>query len=143
MSIPLNDISCLLYLSIRGRFLHYGRMTKDEAVDMMVEHLGADPVKVLREVDMTKGAHVRFSFLKERFDEALVVAAQVNGDAQEVEIHMSHALRCYFLFLVSTMLFMDTGATYTDITYLDTSWISHKSMSTTGGRLAWPICIRS
>lgn len=49
MSITLDDVLRLLHLLIRGRFLDHGRMTKDEALEMMVEYLGVDP----REVKMS------------------------------------------------------------------------------------------
>ena len=55
-------------------------MTKEEARESLVEELGADPVDALEEVDKTRGAHVRFSFLKRRFDEELVEARQAEGD---------------------------------------------------------------
>lgn len=64
MSITLDDVLCLLHLHISGRFLDHGRITKDEAVEMMVEYLGVDPKKVIGEVDKTRGSYSRFEFLR-------------------------------------------------------------------------------
>lgn len=64
MSITLDDVSCLLHLSIRGIFLDHGRITKDEALKMMVDHLGDDPGEAKNGLDRTRSAHARFEYLK-------------------------------------------------------------------------------
>ncbi|CAL5209595.1 unnamed protein product [Lathyrus oleraceus] len=64
MSITLEDVSCLLHLPIKGRFLDRGRITKDEALEMMVDHLGDDPREAKNELDRTRGTHARFEYLK-------------------------------------------------------------------------------
>lgn len=64
MSITLDGVSYLLHLPIRGRFLDHGRITKDEAVEMMVEYPRVDLEKEIEEVDRTRGAHARFEFLR-------------------------------------------------------------------------------
>lgn len=43
MSITLDDVSCLLHLLIRGKLLDHRRISRDEALNMMVECLGVDP----------------------------------------------------------------------------------------------------
>lgn len=55
MSITLDDISCLLHLPIRGIILYHVRITKDEALVMMVDYLGADLGEMNEDLDMTKG----------------------------------------------------------------------------------------
>ena len=80
MSITLDDVSCLLHLPIRGRFLDHGRMTKDEALEMMVEYLGADLGEVMDELDKTRGDRARFVYLKKVYDDALLSAQQDDGD---------------------------------------------------------------
>lgn len=54
MFITLDDVSCLLYLPIRGRLLDHGRIIKDEAIEMMIDYLGADPAEAEDELDKTK-----------------------------------------------------------------------------------------
>ena len=100
LTITLDDVSCLLHIPIRGTLLRHGRMTKEEARESLVEELGADPLDALEEVDKTRGAHVRFSFLKRRFDDELAEARQAEGDPAEIEIHRQRVLRCYFLYLI-------------------------------------------
>ena len=55
MSITLDQISCLLYILIKGRLVDHGGITKDEALEMMVDYLGADPAKEKEELDRTRG----------------------------------------------------------------------------------------
>lgn len=45
--ITLDDIACLLHLSTRGRLLDHFRIIHNEAVDMIVMYLGADPMEAL------------------------------------------------------------------------------------------------
>lgn len=63
MSITLDDVLCLIHLSIKGKLLNYYRTTKTEALEMMVIYLGVDPEKTHQELDDTRGYHSRFSFL--------------------------------------------------------------------------------
>lgn len=42
MSITLDDVSCLLHLSIRGKLLDHGRISKDEALKLIVDYPGVD-----------------------------------------------------------------------------------------------------
>jgi len=55
--MTLDDVSCLLHLPINGLLLSHSSITRDEAVDWMVEHLGPNPGDALFEVNQTKGAH--------------------------------------------------------------------------------------
>lgn len=55
MSITLDDVSCLLHLPIRGRLIDHGRITKDEALEMMGEYLGIDPAEADEELNRTIG----------------------------------------------------------------------------------------
>lgn len=55
MSITLDDVSYLPYLSIRGRLLDHERITKDKALKMMVYYLGANPREANAELDKTRG----------------------------------------------------------------------------------------
>jgi len=57
MTVTLDDVSCLLHLPIDGMLLSHETITRDDAVDSMVTHLGSDPGDALLEVTRTKGAH--------------------------------------------------------------------------------------
>lgn len=64
MSITLDDVSCLLHLPIRGKLLYQERISKDEALEMLVDYLGVDPTNVMAVMDRNKWDHARFKFLK-------------------------------------------------------------------------------
>ncbi|XP_058783596.1 protein MAIN-LIKE 1-like [Vicia villosa] len=60
ITITLDDITCLLHLPNRDIFLSHGRLTEEEAMEMLIGELGVDPDDALEEVERTRGAHVRF-----------------------------------------------------------------------------------
>ncbi|CAL5208852.1 unnamed protein product [Lathyrus oleraceus] len=116
--LPLDDMLCLLHLSIRRRLLDHERISKDEALKMMVDYLGVDPGESMNELDMTMEAHVRFEYLKKVYTYELRRAHQTTCDEEQVGLHRGHALRAYLLYLVGTMIFMDKSASYTYVVYL-------------------------
>ncbi|XP_058749787.1 protein MAIN-LIKE 1-like [Vicia villosa] len=118
ITITLDGIACLLHIPIRGTLLAHGRMTKEEAREVLIAEVGADPEDALEEVEKTCGAHVRFSFLTRRYEAELLAAQQAAGDLVDENIHKQWVLRCYFLFLLGTQLFVDTISLYTYVVYL-------------------------
>jgi hypothetical protein len=81
----------------------------------MVEYLGSDMGEALKEVEKTKGAHCRFSYLetifKERLKEQRDLAAEY-GVTEEVR-------RCiYLLYLVGITIFSDKSQWAVDVVYL-------------------------
>lgn len=51
ISITLDDVSPLLHLSITQRLLNYSKITRPNALDMMVRYLRADPDDAQHEID--------------------------------------------------------------------------------------------
>jgi len=110
-TVTLDDVSCLLHSNI----------TRDEAVDWMVEHLGSDPGDAIREVTQTKGAHYQFSYLRKIFKECMLEQLELEteyGVTQEVRRLRDQAVRIYLLYLVGITLFTDKSATVVDVVYL-------------------------
>ncbi|XP_058726900.1 protein MAIN-LIKE 1-like [Vicia villosa] len=118
ITITLDDVACLLHLPISGTLIGHGRLTKKEAMEMLIEELDVDLHDALEEVERIRGAHVRFSFLHWRYDVELLTTHETAGDPVEVEIHKERVLRCYFLYLLGTQLFVDTSSSYIDVVYL-------------------------
>jgi hypothetical protein len=87
----------------------------------MVEYLGSDIGDALREVKRTKGAHCRFSYLKEIFKEHLKeqrdLAAEY-GVTEEVERLRDQAVRIYLLYLVGITIFTDKRQWAVDVVNL-------------------------
>ena len=55
MSIILDDVSCLLHLPIRRKLIDHTRISKDEALKLMVDYLGVNPEYALREIENPEG----------------------------------------------------------------------------------------
>lgn len=117
MSITFDDVSCLLHLPIRGRFLNYGRITKDETLEKMVDHLGTN-LGGWRTSWIGPGVLMLGLITWRRYTQLSYRAQQADGDDEQVAFHKSHASRAYMLYLVDTSIFMDKSATYTNVVYL-------------------------
>ncbi|XP_058742319.1 uncharacterized protein LOC131614782 [Vicia villosa] len=118
INITLDDIACFLHLSIRGTLLSHGRLTKEEAKVMLIEELGVDLDDALEEVEITRGADVRFHTLQRIYDVEILAALEAVSDEAEANIHKEWVLRCYLLYLIGTQLFVDMSSTYKDVVYL-------------------------
>lgn len=87
----------------------------------MEEYLGSSTSDALKEVNMTKGAHCRFSYLemifKERLNEQrdLTVEYGVTGEVQRLQ---DQAVRIYLLYLVGITIFSDKSQWAVDVVYL-------------------------
>lgn len=60
MSITLVDVSCMLHLPIRGRLLDHNEINREDALEMMVGYLGANPWDSIKELEVTLWAHASF-----------------------------------------------------------------------------------
>lgn len=107
-----------MYIPIRSTFLCHGRMTKEEVSETLIEEIETDLEDAFEEVDRTRDAYVRFHILAQIYEDRLIAAQQDGGDPTELGIHRQRVLRCYFLFMVGTQLFMDTSSSYTYVAYL-------------------------
>ena len=107
MTITLDDVSSLLLIPVRGAFFTHPAMDRDLAMDVLVELLGVRPSEALAETIATRGAHVRFSWLRDVYDVKL-------GQQQ-----YDRAARAFLLNLVGCTIFADKSATYVDVVYLE------------------------
>lgn len=118
MTITLDDVACLLHLSIRGRLLDHSKIKHDEAQEMMVTYLEVDLMDIMMQCERTRGAHAKFSLLEKIYGEKLELTENLDGDELQVTYHRECTLRCFLLFLVGTSIFMDKSETYVDVAYL-------------------------
>jgi len=72
ITVKLDDVSYLLHLPIDGMILSHESMTRVVAIQVMVEHLGADARITWKEVTKTKGGDAWFNYLKRIFKERLL-----------------------------------------------------------------------
>lgn len=118
MTITLDDVLCLLPLPIRGKLLGHGRIDREEGINLMVTHLGIDPIEASHEAHDTRGVRVRFCFLENLYKDHMQKVVDTKGDDMQVGYHRTCALRCYLLFLVATSIFVYKNATYFNVVYL-------------------------
>jgi len=98
MTLTLDDVSFLLHILIDGMLLSHESMTRYNAMEMMMRYLGSSPGDALDEVNETRGAHARFSYLRRIFKERI--------------------FRIYLMYLVGITLFTNKSTTYMDVAYL-------------------------
>jgi len=121
MTVTLDDVACLLHLPIDGMLLSHGSISRDEAVELMETYLGSSTSDVVKEVEKTKGAHCRISYLerifKERLKEQRDLATEY-GVTQEVQRLRDQAVHIYLLYLVGITIFSDKSQWVVDVVYL-------------------------
>jgi hypothetical protein len=121
MTVTLDDVASLLHIPIDGMLISHGSISRDEAVEWMELYLGSDPGDALIEVEKTKGAHCRFSYLerifKDRLKEQRDLTAEY-GVTKEVERMRDQDVRIYLLYLVGITIFSDKSQWAADVVYL-------------------------
>ncbi|XP_058758187.1 uncharacterized protein LOC131631411 [Vicia villosa] len=76
LTITLHDVACLLNLPIRGRLLDHSLIQRVDAIEWMVDYMGMDSYMADVECRKNNGAHIRFSSLKELYENHLVAATE-------------------------------------------------------------------
>jgi hypothetical protein len=101
--------------------LSHGSISRDEAVEWMELYLGSDSGDALIDVEKTKGAHYRCSYLekifKDRLKEQRDLAAEYDV-IEEVERLRDQAVRIYLLYLMGITIFSDKSQWAVDVVYL-------------------------
>jgi len=72
MTVILDNVSCLLHLTIYDMLLSHSPITRDTVVEWMVEQLGSDSSEALVDVTQTKGVHCRFNCLRRIFKDRML-----------------------------------------------------------------------
>ena len=120
MTITLDDVSTLLHIPVTGKFFSHPVMSRDLACALLVSLLGVSLGEAMVETSATRGAYVRFSWLRD------VYAVQLQED------HLENAARAFLLYLVGTTIFADKSSTYVSVVYLEL----FRDLDTVG-RYAW------
>ena len=99
---------------------HDTPVTRDEGVDLMVELLGANPGDARKNVDQTKGAHAKFSFLRNMLVQSFedVAEAKAEGDLVRRNTCRDQCICIFLLYLLGVTIFSDKSQYYVDVTYL-------------------------
>jgi hypothetical protein len=89
-----------------------------DGVEMMMEFLGSTNNEAESEVKRTKGAHVRFIYLKGLITKHLqsMKKAHVEKHFPAIERYKEYVFRAYLLLLVETTIFSYKAKNYVDLT---------------------------
>jgi hypothetical protein len=111
VTVTLDDVSCLLHLSNEGRLSDHQYVDKEEGTRLMVDLTRSDPADIMKEMVLTKGSHVRHTYLQMHFQtpRAHITDYEVEGNQDEVLRHQNFALKTYLLLLVGYTIFADTS----------------------------------
>lgn len=124
MSITLDDVSSLPHLSIMERLLDHSRMTKPDALEMMVTYLRDDREDALKKMEGTRGCHVPFVFLEKLSIHNLAAKVEANGVDAQVMHHRACALRSHLIYLGCTFILVAKSAYHIDVIYLTLLWFT-------------------
>jgi hypothetical protein len=86
VTVTLDDVSCLLHLSNEGRLPDYQYVDKEEGTRLMVDLIGSDPTDVANEIAVTKGSHVRHTYLQTHFQTLVGHIADYEVEGNQVEV---------------------------------------------------------
>jgi len=121
MTDTLDDVACLLHLPIDGMLLSHGSISRDEAVELMETYLGSSTSDVVKEVEKTKDAHCRFSYLERIFKKRLKEQRDLETEydvTQEVQRLRDQVVRIYLLYLVGITIFTNKSQWAVEVVYL-------------------------
>jgi hypothetical protein len=109
--VTLDDVSCLMHLSNEGRLSDYEYVGREEGMRLMVDLIGSDPADAVKETTVTKGSHVRHTYLQGNFKTLLgrIVEYTVEANQDEVLRYQNFAVMTYLLLLVGFIIFADTS----------------------------------
>ena len=107
VTITLDDMASLLYLSIIGVFHSFEQLHVDDAVDMLVELLEVSTAEARAETIQCHGSYVRLSWLQDVY--------QTKIDA----CHWIVAVRAYLLHMLGCTLFANKSTTHVHVVFLN------------------------
>ncbi|XP_045791804.1 protein MAIN-LIKE 1-like [Trifolium pratense] len=121
LAITLDDVQCLLHIPIEGKFLNHGKMSRDEAADMVNSFLGVDRNVVMGHFAKMNGLHLKHSDVEDIYsvNHGLADKAVAEGkSAHEIKLYRDRSIRAFLLFLVCCTIFSNKSSYYVDVVYL-------------------------
>ena len=107
MTITLDDVWSLLHLPITRQFWSTENLEYEDSVEILMTLLGVDRTMACDELNQSRGAHVRLSWLRELYDSCC------DNELWEFDAC------AYLLHLVGCTIFANKSATYVRTHYLE------------------------
>jgi len=124
MTVTLDDVACLMHLSIEGRMLsHPKKMSQTQGAELMVRHLDVSPADALKNCGEEYGGYISYKTLREYYSSYLDTTTRLAdpedlGDPEELERVRTACVKYYLLYLVGCLLFGDTSNKHIELVYL-------------------------
>ncbi|GAU47201.1 hypothetical protein TSUD_89100 [Trifolium subterraneum] len=108
MGITLDDVQCLLHISIQGRFLNHVKISRPDGAQMLSTYLGIDEGDALDMFATLKGPYLTHSYVKGLVNEYLDAAETTF--ANNAPMHEQKTL--YYLDVVYIQYFADLSSVH-------------------------------
>lgn len=118
MAPALDNVSCLLHLSILYQLLYHTLIYRSEVVYLLIDELRAIPKEDAKEIHLTQGFHARFKWMDELYNHHLPSYMAHHDDVEHKELQQFCTIMTYFFYLVFTTIFVSKSQTYTYVMYL-------------------------
>jgi len=109
MNITLDDVACLVHISVDGRLIQEDDLDHDHGVDLLVTHLLFLVEEAAEQVTNNSGAFVTYTALKERYEHLLNRCNHLLGeDLSEEELSRIRpaCVKAFLLLLLGYTLFV-------------------------------------
>ncbi|GAU50897.1 hypothetical protein TSUD_387230 [Trifolium subterraneum] len=121
MDITLDDVQCLLHISIQGKFLNHVKISRPDGAQMLSSYLGIDEGDALDMFATLKGPYLTHSYVQGLFMDYLDAAETAfanNAPMHEVRMYRERCVRAFLLFLVGCTIFSNKTSYYLDVVYI-------------------------
>jgi len=102
MTVTLDDVACLLHISITGRLIEEEELDHEEGIKLLQDELCFTEANARSQVKIQCGAHVSYTKLKRRYKSLLNSCNQLVVPASEKEKVEQSVVRttCIYVFLL-------------------------------------------
>ncbi|GAU41862.1 hypothetical protein TSUD_366090 [Trifolium subterraneum] len=121
MGITLDDVQCLLHISIQGKFLNHVKISRPDGAQMLSTYLGIDEGDALDMFATLKGSYLTHSYVKGLVKDYLDTAETAfanNAPMHEVRMYRERCVRAFLLFVVGCTIFSNKSSYYLDVVYI-------------------------
>ncbi|GAU12213.1 hypothetical protein TSUD_01800 [Trifolium subterraneum] len=121
MGITLDDVQCLLHISIQGKFLNHVKISRPDGAQMLSSYLGIDEGDALDMFATLKGPYLTHSYVQGIFMDYLDAAETAfanNAPMHEVRMYRERCVRAFLLFVVGCTIFSNKTSYYLDVVYI-------------------------
>ncbi|GAU11793.1 hypothetical protein TSUD_75440 [Trifolium subterraneum] len=121
MGITLDDVQCLLHISIQWKFLNHVKISRPDGAQMLSSYLGIDEGDALDMFATLKGLYLTHSYVQGLFMDYLDAAETAfanNAPMHEVRMYRERCVQAFLLFVVGCTKFSNKISYYLDVVYI-------------------------